>query len=362
MEVASPEHGHPTPSPDALTLLLKQKALELGFDLVGVASPDPPPHLEVYRAWSQAGRHGEMDYLSSERALRRRADPRELLPECQSILVVASNYHTPNPPQEGSRIASYALGDDYHEVLSQRLRRLVSFLESQLGGRVPHRIYTDTGPILERELAARAGLGWIGKNTCLINPRRGSYFLLAEVLLGVELVPDVPFTSDHCGSCRRCVDACPTQCILHDRTLDATRCISYLTIEHRGDIPIDLRPGIGNWLFGCDICQEVCPWNLRFAQECRDADLRPRAETQSLTSDAVLASDPLTLQGALRRSPLRRAKASGLRRNAAIVLGNQASPESLPVLTQALHNDEDPVVREHATWAIDQIVGGEAAD
>ena len=159
------------------------------------------------------------------------------------------------------QIAAYAWGDDYHLVITERLQELVDFIEKQVSHPVPNRWYTDTGPILERDLAQRAGLGWIGKNTCLVNPRHGSYFLLAEILLGIELEPDPPFQTDHCGTCTRCIEACPTQCILPDRTIDARRCISYLTIEQKDDIPIDLRSFIGDWIFGCDVCQMVCPWN-----------------------------------------------------------------------------------------------------
>ena len=164
------------------------------------------------------------------------------------------------------RIASYAHGDDYHDILPARMKELVQFIEEQVGGPVQNRYYTDTGPILERDLAQRAGIGWIGKNTCLINPKQGSYFLLSEILLDLELEPDPPFTTDHCGTCTRCIEACPTDCILPNRTLDARRCISYLTIELKDDIPLELRDKIGDWVFGCDICQQVCPWN-RFAAE-----------------------------------------------------------------------------------------------
>lgn len=266
-----------------LTASIKTEAHRLGFDLVGVTEPSPPPHLDVYRHWLTAGRHGGMAYLASERALQPRADPRLILPECKSILVVAANYLTqPSQPSVGqirARVAAYALGDDYHDVLLKRLDHLAAFIEVQVNQSVPNRIYTDTGPILERELAQRAGLGWIGKNTCLINPQIGSYFILGELLLGIQLEPDPPFSSDRCGSCTRCIDACPTACILPDRTLDARRCISYLTIEEKGNIPANLRSLIGSWLFGCDICQQVCPWNSRLR----------RPNQRSVFSTALLA-------------------------------------------------------------------------
>ncbi|MBN1666178.1 MAG: tRNA epoxyqueuosine(34) reductase QueG, partial [Anaerolineales bacterium] len=256
----------------ALKNAIKTEAQRLGFELVGVTSPDPPAHLEVYQAWVQAGRHAEMGYLASERALLHRADPLRILPACQSILVLGIRYPAPleQPDAEAlsgrGQVAAYAWGADYHEVLPARLQALVAFIETRVGRAIPNRWYTDTGPLLERELAQRAGLGWIGKNTCLINPRHGSYFLLAEILLGLSLPLDEPLITDHCGSCTRCVQACPTGCIRPDRTLEAGRCLSYLTIELKAAIPPELRHSLGDWIFGCDICQQVCPWNQRFAQ------------------------------------------------------------------------------------------------
>src|SRR5512139_3833352 len=199
----------------------------------------------------------------------------------------APSEHTLSGGQPGGRVAAYAWGEDYHTVLTERLQQLVVFIETHLGSPFPYRIYTDTGPLLERELAQRAGLGWIGKNTCLINPQAGSYFLLGEVLLGVALEPDAPFIADRCGSCTRCLEACPTGCILPDRTIDARRCISYLTIELKGIIPVELRPAIGNWVFGCDICQEVCPWNQRFARTQGEAAFtaRPGLSTPRLVDE-----------------------------------------------------------------------------
>ena len=261
-----------------LTARVKAEAKRIGFELVGVTGPAPPSHLDVYHQWLAEGRHGGMNYLADERALKRRSDPLQILPECQSILTVAVNYfpgdhqHVENTP----RVAAYAQGDDYHDVLIERLEQLARFIETRVGGSVPHRKYTDTGPLLEREFAQRSGLGWIGKNTCLINPSHGSYLFLAELLLGVQLEPDTPFEEDHCGTCTRCVDACPTSCILPDRTIDARLCISYLTIEHKDFVPHELREKIGDWLFGCDICQQVCPWN-RFSLPTKDPAFQTRS-------------------------------------------------------------------------------------
>ena len=328
--------------------LIKHKARQLGFVLAGVTTPEPPPHYATFENWLAQGRHGTMEYLANDRSRARRADPREILPECKSILVLATPYSPPSPSRGG--VASYAWGADYHEVLPPRMKELVHFIEEQVGGPVKNRWYTDSGPILERDLAQRAGIGWIGKNTCLIHPKHGSYFLLSEIFLDLELEPDRPFLTDHCGTCRRCIEACPTDCILPDRTLDATRCISYLTIELKEDIPVELRDKIGNWVFGCDICQMVCPWN-RFAQE-GDPAFGEADPIRPLTDELTLSTEEFHQR--FRRSPVKRAKRRGYRRNVAVALGNTGDRLALPVLQNAL-NDEEPMVREHVQWAIDKI-------
>jgi epoxyqueuosine reductase len=345
----------------ALTKQVRKKAHELGFALVGVTSPDPPAHMDVFRRWLNMGHNGEMGYLATKEVVQRRADPRLVRPECKSILVLGIPYDKPNNHEGGTdhgRVAAYAWGGDYHEVLKPRLRALVDHLEELLGHAIPNRWYTDTGPILERELAQRAGLGWIGKNTLLINPERGSYFLLAEILLSIELDFDAPITTDHCGSCRRCIEACPTSCILEDRTLDATRCISYLTIELKDPVPTELRPLMGNWVFGCDICQIVCPWNERYAESKGDEEF-------SRAADAVILADEIKLDThefntKFKASPVARTKRRGYLRNVAIALGNKGRSDSVPVLATALKGDMEPMVRGHAAWALGQI-GGEAA-
>jgi epoxyqueuosine reductase len=256
--------------------------------------------------------------------------------------------------KEVGRIAAYAWGDDYHLVLPRRLHALVNFIEHRVGHPVANRCYTDTGPLLERDLAQRAGLGWIGKNTCLINPKHGSYFLLAEILLGLPLRPDRPFVSDQCGTCTRCIQACPTDCILPDRTLDAGRCISYLTIENKNEIPTDLRSPTGDWLFGCDICQMVCPWNLRFASSRGDPALALREDlaVPVLAREILLTQDEFSRK--FRNSPIKRAKRGGYVRNAASALGNRGNDGDVRALAEVTQ-DADPLVREHAAWAIEQI-------
>ena len=346
-----------------LKQIIKDKARQLGFILAGVTLPEPPPHYSTFENWLAQGRHGTMDYLATDRSRARRADPREILPECKSVLVLATPYSAPSPPRTpngvlhegdggevGVRVASYAQGADYHDILPDRMKELINFIEKQAGGPVKNRYYTDTGPILERDLAQRAGIGWIGKNTMLIHPKHGSYFFISEILLDLELEPDPSFVTDHCGTCTRCIDACPTDCILPDRTLDATRCISYLTIELKDDIPVDLRDKVGNWTFGCDICQMACPWN-RFAPEGDPAFKSPRP-LHPMTEE--LALTPENFNQRFKGTPIKRAKRRGYLRNVTVALGNSGDIHHLPVLQNALNHDE-PLVREHAAWAIEKI-------
>jgi epoxyqueuosine reductase len=349
--------------PESLTARVKAEARRLGFHLVGVTTPEPPASIEVYESWLANGYHGEMTYLGSERARQHRADPRKILPKCQSILVLGIHYFPPNTallePGQG-RIAAYAWNEDYHEALKPRLAALVAFLERELGQEVPNRWYTDTGPILERALAQRAGLGWIGKNSMLIHPKAGSYFLLSEILLGIPLELDAPFTADHCGSCTRCVDACPTACITPNRTLDARRCLSYLTIEHKGATPIPLRPYQGNWIFGCDICQQVCPWNLRFARTEGDPVFAPRTDLLSLDLTGELSLSPEEFNRKFKHSPVKRAKRRGYLRNVAVALGNAGEQKTVKALAKTLLEEAEPLVRGQAAWALGQIGGEES--
>ena len=356
----------------SLTDHIKAEANRLGFQLVGVTTPTPPPHYDVYTAWLNAGRYGEMNYLASERSRQRRAAPLRILPECQSVLMLGVRYPVPElvvPPSGGliGKVSSYAWGDDYHAILIERMKQLLGFIEKKIGDTFPHLSYTDTGAILERDLAQRAGLGWIGKNTCLINPGLGSFFFLAEILLGIELEFDKPFEFDHCGTCTRCLQACPTKCLLPDRTMEASRCISYLTIELKGAIPIDLRPLVGNWIFGCDICQQVCPWNQRFASLEGDPMFTKRKgiTTPDLVQELQLTSDRFKHKFA--GSAIKRAKRAGYLRNVAVAIGNTANTQSSDIraeainaLSHAIRVDPEPLVRGHVAWAMGRI-GGEHA-
>lgn len=336
---------------NALKQSVKNKARQLGFILAGVTSPEPPAHYNIFEEWLNQNLHGTMQYLAEERSRIRRANPKQILPECKSILVLAMPYHSPLPLGEGRvRVASYALGDDYHDILPKKLQTIVDFIEEQVGHPIPHRYYTDSGPILERELAQRAGLGWVGKNSMLINPQAGSTFFLAEILLGIELEPDEPFPTDHCGTCTRCITACPTQCILPNRTLDARRCISYLTIENKEGIPEDLRPQMGSWIFGCDLCQQACPWN-RFSSAA-DPAFEPKIPLPVLTEDMLLSS--VEFNQRFKKSPIKRAKRRGYLRNLAVAIGNTGGEKDIPILEQAMQDDE-ALVRKHAKWAMNNI-------
>ena len=343
----------------SLTDTIKDEARRLGFSLAGITTPEPPPHWKAFEHWLSMGRHGAMDYLTDSR----RADPRLVLPGCRSIMMLAVSYPAAGTatgdkgPRPTGRVAAYAWGYDYHLVLPKRLRMLAAFIEAQVGSPIPHRWYTDTGPLLERDLAQRAGLGWIGKNTCLIHPKIGSYFLLAEILLGIELEPDMPYSADRCGKCTRCITACPTGCILPDRTLDARRCLSYLTIENKKEIPLDLRPQLGNWIFGCDICQQICPWN-RFANQEHDPVFNAKPGLTDPDLVAELALRPQEFNRKFKDNPVLRSKRGGYLRNVAVVLGNSGNPRALPALEKAFQDDE-PLVCEHAAWALQQIRKGQ---
>ena len=297
---------------------IRQRAATLGFDPVGITTLGPVESHGAFVEWLANGYAGEMGYL--ERGADKRRDTRLPFEGVRSAVVVGLNYGGKQP---AGPIARYARGDDYHDIMVARLNELHRWLESGLGRPVRGKAYVDTGPILERELAQRAGLGWIGKNTMLVNPRRGSFFFLGALLVDLELQPDAPFDADRCGSCTRCLDACPTDAFVAPRVMDARRCVSYLTIEHRSDIAPELQPLIGDLLYGCDICQDVCPWNVRFATELGDPALSPRPENVAPDVEPLVALSDEEFRVRFRGSPMKRAKRQGLSRNAAIVLANR---------------------------------------
>ena len=320
----------PTLVPDAaeLSRLAKAHAFALGFDLAGIAELGPAQTSAVFEEWLAAGHAGTMGYLA--RGAEKRRDTRRPVPGTTHALVVALDYGGKEP---SGPVARYARGDDYHDVMERRLRDLHARLERDAGRPIAGKPYVDTGPILERDLARRAGLGWFGKNTNLLNPRLGSFFFLGALVLDAALVPDAPFEEDRCGTCTRCIDACPTGAIVAPRKLDATRCISYLTIELKDEIPLELREKIGALIYGCDICQDVCPWNVRFAQMNKVLEFAPRAaiagkDARTLAHE-LLAMSQEEFSAAFKGSPMKRAKLSGLKRNAAVVLGNSIAADAL---------------------------------
>ena len=336
---------------------IKAQAYALGFDLAGIAPLGPAGTFAAFEQWLARGMAGDMGWLSRDAALRR--DTRLPNRGARSAIVVALDYGGLQP---AGTIARYARGRDYHGVVKERLWKLLKWLETETDSKIRGRPYVDTGPILERDLARLAGLGWFGKNTMLIHPRRGSFLFLAALFVNVELEPDPPFDEEHCGTCRRCIDACPTSAILSDGVLDATRCISYLTIEKRGAIPVEWRKSIGALVYGCDICQDVCPWNVRFAREARDPELTTGSLEESPDPVALLKMDAEGFQRRFGGTAVTRAGRQGLSRNAAIALGNRAQPGDDEALAACLTREPDPVVRAHAAWGLGAIATPLAVD
>jgi epoxyqueuosine reductase len=334
---------------------LKRQAHALGFDLVGVAPAGPADGFDRLRDWLARGYAGDMDYMHRHGDARRH--PESVLPEVRSVVMAGMNYKPaegpePSPLGPRGKVARYARGADYHDVLRGRLNRMLAWLQAERPG-CRGRGVVDTAPLLERDFARRAGLGWFGKNTMLLNKRLGSYFFLGALLVDVELQPDEPFSANHCGTCTACLDACPTAAFVGPGVLDARRCISYLTIELKGLVARELRGGVGDWAFGCDVCQEVCPWN-RKAPAATDAELRARPELESLDPVELLGLTEEEFRRRFRGTALFRTKRRGLLRNAALVLGNAGDARALPALRRAT-GDAEPVVREAAAWAIAEI-------
>jgi epoxyqueuosine reductase len=335
----------------ALTDTLKQEAQQLGFALAGACPAAAPPHLEQFRQWLEAGYAGQMRYLGDRREAYEH--PRHVLDGVRSILMLAVNYRTEEPqsPRAGQgRVSRYAWGTDYHDLVHERLAELIQ-VHRRLAPDASVRGVVDTAPLLEREFAQLAGLGWIGKNTLLLNKRLGSWFFLAAILTSEELVYDQPFEGSHCGTCRACLDACPTGALVAPYRLDARRCISYLTIELRDHIPRELRQPQGSWVFGCDVCQDVCPWNRR-APATNEESFQPRAESNPMELAELFSLDDAAFRRRFRHTPLWRPRRRGLLRNAAIALGNNDQSEASQDALQRGLSDVEPLVRAACAWAL----------
>jgi epoxyqueuosine reductase len=338
---------------------LRALAARHGFHVVGVTSAEPLDaalaHLE---AWAAAGHAADMRWMT--RNPPERADPRTLLATVRSVVTVAVDYRVPAPPFDAAgrygRVSRYAWGRDYHDVVIPRLCALGAALLDVVDGATRSAVACDHSPLLERAAAARAGLGFVGKNTCLLLPRRGSWVFLGEILLDAELAPTPPAPQDHCGTCVRCLDDCPTDAFPAPYVLDARRCISYLTIEHRGVFPRDLRPRLGPWVFGCDVCQEVCPFN-RFAPPADWPELGPEAGVGPRLdlAEVLLVRDDDAFRARFAGTPLLRPKRRGLLRNAAVAAANVGATAAVPALAACVEGDTEPLVRAHALWALGRL-------
>jgi epoxyqueuosine reductase len=334
---------------DAIKRELADRATALGFDSCRVARATAPPHAEQFRSWLDDGAAGEMQWM--ERGAEKRSDPQQVLPGARSLLIVALNYWQGTDRSQGpGRIARYAWGEDYHGLMLGKLEELSAFL-TELGG--TQKCYVDTGPILERDFAAEAGVGWHGKSTMLIDQDLGTWFFLGEILTTLELPADPPQQA-RCGSCNRCLVACPTGAITEPHRLDARRCISYLTIELKGSIPLELRPLVGDRIYGCDDCLDACPWN-RFAAVSREAAFAAGPAIGMALRD-YLALDNAGFSALFRRSPIKRIKRRGFLRNVCVALGNVGDETDLAALERAAA-DSEPLIAEHASWAMGQIRG-----
>jgi epoxyqueuosine reductase len=349
---------------------LWQRACELGFDDCRVTTANPPESAPRFTQWLAERRHGEMAYL--ERTAPKRVDPQQVLPGARSVITLATSYalerrgareegrepapsdtqHAPRNTRPSGLVARYARYDDYHDILGERLKQLADFVNQSGGEGTRSLWYVDTGPLLERDLAQRAGLGFIGKHTNLISRHLGNWIFLSEIITTLDLEPDAP-EQNHCGSCTRCITACPTAAITVPFQLDARRCISYLTIELKGAIPVELRPAIGNRIYGCDDCLQVCPWN-RFAREGQMMKAQVRLDLTQPDLLELLALDEAGFKRRFAGTPMLRTKRRGLLRNVCVALGNIGDEKALPALQKAV-TDPEPLIAEHATWAIEQI-------
>lgn len=334
-------------SPAEIKSALLAKAHTLGFDDCRVAPALPAAHRALFEQWIAEGKHGDMAWMA--RNVERRTDPRVVLPGARSVIVLALNYYQGSGPESDYRIARYAWNDDYHDLIEKKLRELDAFLTSQGGTQKP---YVDTGPVLERDFASEAGLGWGGKSTMQIHRHLGTWFFLADILTTLDLPADTP-AKDMCGKCTRCIDACPTQAITAPRRMDARRCISYLTIESKGSIPLEFRRAIGDRIYGCDACLDACPWN-RHAQESREATFQARETVFSKSLRDFLALTDDEFRALFAKSPIKRIKRPAFLRNVCVALGNVGKWDDLPALAAAAA-DPHPLIAEHAAWAIAEI-------
>ncbi|MBI9047198.1 MAG: tRNA epoxyqueuosine(34) reductase QueG [Anaerolineaceae bacterium] len=347
---------------------IKAEAKRLGFSLCGFSKPNPPDHFFVYQDWLNNDYHGNMQYLNSDRAVFMRADPVRLFPETLTIISLGYPYSSysidqiQNIDNKYGVISAYALSNDYHDILKKKAKSLLLFLEKETKKAFPYKIYIDTGPILEKEIASLAGLGWIGKNSSLISPEFGSTFFLAEILIGLEFEPDQRFENNFCGNCTKCIDACPTNCIQNNRTIDASQCISYLTIENKGIIPYEFRSKMKNWVFGCDICQMVCPWNQKHSKNISSFQ-NNHSPIPAIVNlfDEILISNQV-FKDKYKATPILRTKRKGYLRNIAIALGNCQDEGAVPILIKALEREEDPIIQAHIVWALGQLLNDEVKE
>lgn len=351
---------------DDLTRRIKEQARQLGFSLVGVVQARPGRRLDAYLQWISNEYHGQMGYLARPDRLARRRDLNVILPGLQSLICVGMDHVSAGPPAEvlrdpaRGRIASYAWGVDYHGVMTPKLEELTRWLKAEAGEPVENRVYVDTGALLERDHAESAGIGFTGKNTMLIAPRRGSWLFLGELLTTLTLTPDEASSSTpSCGRCVRCLNACPTSAFPKPYVLDARRCISYLTIELKGWIPRELRPLMGNWVYGCDICQEVCPFNRFAPREAYEGFVPKSWDNSAPRLVELLAMGEAEFAERYAASPIKRVKRERLVRNACVAAGNWGDQEAVEPLAKLLQ-EPSPLVRGHAAWALQQIGGKEA--